>query len=159
MRKSIKDMRKPTKYELPEEEILTVSENLDAATADMVLSQTLLSPIHEADEPSRNMAIPSLHYSLEELNDRISKGIEQYRKGEYYTQEEAHALIARTLARTQEEYEDMKAHDFYSKGTPFPNQPQTWDEVWKEVDNHEKEIYLDETEANKAMERLWSVLA
>ena len=70
-----------------------------------------------------------------------------------------HAEIARTLARTPEEYEDMKAHDFYSKGTPFPDQPQTWEEVWKEVDNQEEEIYLDETESNKAMEKLWSVLA
>ena len=69
------------------------------------------------------------------------------------------ADIARTLARTPEEYEDMKAHDFYSKGSPFPDQPQTWEEVWKEVDNQEEEIYLDETESNKAMERLWSVLA
>lgn len=91
-------MRKPTKYELPEEEVLTVSENLDAATADMVLSQAL-SPIHEDDEASRNMAIPSLHYSLEELNDRISKGIEQYHKGEYYTQEEAHAFFERWMSR------------------------------------------------------------
>lgn len=92
-------MRKPAKYELPEEKILTVSENLDAATADMVLSQTLISPIHEADEASRNMEIPSLHYSLKELNDRISKGIEQYHKGEYYTQEEAHAFFERWMSR------------------------------------------------------------
>lgn len=91
-------MRKPTKYELPEEEVLTVSENLDAATADIVLSQAL-SPIHEDDEVSRNMAIPSLHYSLEELNDRISKGIEQYHKGEYYTQEEAHAFFEKWMSR------------------------------------------------------------
>lgn len=67
--------------------------------------------------------------------------------------------LARTIASTSEEYEDMKAHDFYSKGTPFPDQPQTWEEVWKEVDSHEREIYLDEKETNKAMERLWSVLA
>ncbi len=71
----------------------------------------------------------------------------------------SHAEIAKALARTPEEYEDMKAHDFYSKGTPFPEQAQTWNEVWKEVDNSEEEIYLDETESNKAMERLWSVLA
>lgn len=67
--------------------------------------------------------------------------------------------VARILARTPEEFEDMRRHDFYAKGTPFPQQPQTWDEVWEEVDNQEEEIYLDETEANKAMERLWSVLA
>ena len=71
----------------------------------------------------------------------------------------SNAEIAKTLARTPEEYEDMSAHDFYSKGTSFPDQPQTWDEVWEEVDNQDEEIYLDETETNKAMERLWSVLA
>lgn len=70
----------------------------------------------------------------------------------------SNAEIARILARTPEEYEDMDAHNFYSKGTPFPDQPQTWEEVWDEVDNQE-EVYLDETEADKAMERLWSVLA
>lgn len=67
--------------------------------------------------------------------------------------------VARILARTPEEFEDMRAHGFYAKGTPFPHQPQTWDEVWEEVDSQEEEIYLDETEANKAIERLWSVLA
>lgn len=67
--------------------------------------------------------------------------------------------VARILARTPEEFEDMRRHDFYAKGTPFPQQPQTWDEVWEELDNQEEEIYLDEAEANKAIERLWSVLA
>lgn len=73
-------------------------------------------------------------------------------------EKQSNAEIAKTLARTPEEYEDMKAHNFYSKGTPFPDQPQTWEEVWDEVDNQE-EVYLDETESNKAMETLWSVLA
>lgn len=71
----------------------------------------------------------------------------------------SNAEIARTLARTPEEYGDMKAHNFYSKGTPFPDQPHTWEEIWEEVDNHEEEVYLGETETNNAQERLWNVLA
>lgn len=89
-------MKKTAKYELPED-ILTVSENLDAATADMILSKPLLSPMQETDDVS--MEIPSLQYSLEELNGRISQGIERYHRGEYYTQEEAHAFFDKWMSR------------------------------------------------------------
>lgn len=71
----------------------------------------------------------------------------------------ANESVAHILARTPEEFEDMKKHSFYAKGNPFPDQPQTWDEVWKEVDNQKEETYLDETESDKALERLWSVLS
>lgn len=71
----------------------------------------------------------------------------------------ANESVAHILARTPEEFEEMKKHSFYAKGTPFPNQPQTWDEVWEEVDNQDEETYLDETESDKALERLWSVIA
>lgn len=71
----------------------------------------------------------------------------------------ANESVARILARTPEEFEDMKKHSFYAKGTPFPDQHQTWDEVWKEVDNLDEETYLDESETNTALERLWRVLA
>lgn len=158
------------KYEIQEEEPQMVSESVAVSYNSSVALKSNVYPIHSSDnvEP----------YTIEELDNHLEESEMQFMAGNFLSMEEAdrdmdlfvsalrckkekrsNTDIARTLARTPEEYEDMKAHDFYSKGTPFPEQPQTWEEVWKEVDNQEEEIYLDETESNKAMEKLWSVLA
>lgn len=66
--------------------------------------------------------------------------------------------FARAVALDEAEYEDMKVHGFYAKGTPFPQQPQTDVELQAEIDAIEQEEYLNEDEYRAAINRLWSAL-
>ena len=50
-------------------------------------------------QDNEDMTIPPLQYSMEELNERISAGIEQYHKNEYYTQNEAHTLFVSLISQ------------------------------------------------------------
>lgn len=66
--------------------------------------------------------------------------------------------FARAVALDEAEFEDMRAHGFYAKGTPFPQQPQTDAELQSEIDAIEQEDYLDEGEYRAAISRLWNAL-
>ena len=85
-------MNNPKKYEQAEEEILMLNERLGLETA------TSTPRMHQFGESvmggdADDMDVPSLQYSLEELNDRITAGIEQYQRGVFYSQEDAHTLF------------------------------------------------------------------
>lgn len=79
------------KYGIIDEEPLMVKESSGAALASAVPRMS----IHRAtmSELSDDMEVPTLQYSLDELNDRISEGIEQYQRGECYSQEQVHAFF------------------------------------------------------------------
>lgn len=85
-------MNNPKKYEQAEDEILMLNEGLGLETA------TSTPRMHQFGESvigcdADDMDVPSLQYSLEELNDRITAGIEQYQRGVFYSQEDAHTLF------------------------------------------------------------------
>lgn len=88
-------MNNPKKYNIPEDTPDMVSENLGVATASRNILQAYPLHMDSADGSNDDMEIEPLQYSLEELSDRISDGIEQYHQGIYYTQEEAHAILDR----------------------------------------------------------------
>lgn len=86
-------MNSPKKYEQVEDEILMLNESLGLET-----TPTSTLRMHQFGESvmrgdADDMDVPSLQYSLEELNDRITAGIEQYQRGVFYSQEDAHTLF------------------------------------------------------------------
>lgn len=85
-------MNSPKKYEQAEEESLMLNESLGLETATSTLRMNQFGESVMGGDAD-DMDVPSLQYSLEELNDRISAGIEQYQRGVFYSQEDAHTLF------------------------------------------------------------------
>lgn len=85
------------KYEIPENEPQMVSEPMMAVPVEMVQQKmpTIEFDMQVNDEWTENFSVPSLQIPVEELKERIEKGIEDYHNGIYFTQEEVDALMAR----------------------------------------------------------------
>lgn len=88
-------MSNTKKYEIPEEEPLMVSEPTVAVPVEMVQQKmpTIEFDIQEDNEWIEDFSVPSLQRPVEELKERIEKGIEEYHQGVYYTQEEVEVLM------------------------------------------------------------------
>ena len=69
---------------------------------------------------------------------------EKYRRAEAY---------ARKICFTEEEYQELKAHNFYI-GQPFPKQPETEEELYAELEEAEREGYVSDEEVEFMM-NLW----
>jgi hypothetical protein len=76
--------------------------------------------------------------------DADSNPDEAYRRAEAY---------ARKICFTDEEYQELKAHDFYV-GQPFPKQPETEEELYAELEEAEREGYVSDEETEFMM-NLW----
>lgn len=87
----------PKKYELPENEPQMVCEPIIAVQAEAVQHRTPIADfdMQQDDEWLDDFCVPSLQIPVEELKERIAKGIEDYHNGEFFTQEEAHAYLDR----------------------------------------------------------------
>lgn len=92
-------MNDSIKYNIPEETPGMASESMGVPTTRGDMPQTYSLHTNEVENSCDNMEIEPLKYSLEELNSRISDGIEQYHQGIYYTQEEAHAILDKWICK------------------------------------------------------------
>lgn len=84
------------KYDIPENEPQLVSEPVMVAPVEMVQQKmpTIKFDMQVNDESSEDFSVPSLQIPVEDLKERIEKGIEDYHNGIYFTQEEVDALMA-----------------------------------------------------------------
>lgn len=71
---------------------------------------------------------------------------EAYRRAEAY---------ARKICFTEEEYQELKAHNFYV-GQPFPKQPETEEELYAELEEADREGYVSDEEVEHLM-NLWKI--
>lgn len=83
------------KYDIPENEPQMASEPVMAVPVEMVQQKmpTIEFDMQVNDEWSEDFSVPSLQIPVEELKERIEKGIEDYHNGIYFTQEEVDALM------------------------------------------------------------------